>query len=42
MSGVLGTWNFHQKPTGLFKVVLKLPVYLFRARLGFLFGSGCY
>ena len=35
---MLGAWNFRQKPTGLFKVALKLPVTLFRARLGFFFG----
>ncbi len=31
--------NFKQKPTGLFKRVLHPPVWLFRARLGFLFGK---
>ncbi len=31
--------NFKQKPTGLFKRVLHAPVWLFRARLGFLFGK---
>lgn len=31
-------FNFKQKPTGLFKSALHAPVWLFRARLGFLFG----
>ncbi|MEO9094540.1 MAG: nitroreductase family deazaflavin-dependent oxidoreductase [Microbacteriaceae bacterium] len=39
MGSTLGAWNFRQKPTGLFKAALKFPVYLFRARLGFLFGQ---
>lgn len=32
-------WNFKQKPSGLWKRLLRSPVYLFRARLGFLFGE---
>ena len=31
-------FNFKQKPTGLFKQLLHTPVWLFRIRLGFLFG----
>lgn len=33
-----GSFNFKQKPTGLFKRMLHAPVWLFRARLGFLMG----
>lgn len=32
-------FNFKQKPTGLFKHILHAPVWLFRARLGFLLGK---
>jgi deazaflavin-dependent oxidoreductase (nitroreductase family) len=32
-------FDFKQKPTGLFKHILHAPVWLFRARLGFLFGK---
>jgi deazaflavin-dependent oxidoreductase (nitroreductase family) len=32
-------WNFKQKPTGLWKHVLRLPIHLFRAHLGFLMGE---
>lgn len=32
-------WNFRQKPTGVWKRLLRLPVYLYRARLGFLMGQ---
>jgi deazaflavin-dependent oxidoreductase (nitroreductase family) len=32
-------FDFKQKPTGLFKRILHAPVWLFRARLGFLFGK---
>lgn len=32
-------FNFRQKPTGLFKRFLHAPVWLFRARLGFVFGK---
>ncbi len=32
-------FNFKQKPTGVFKRVLHLPVGVFRARLGFVFGN---
>lgn len=32
-------FNFRQKPTGLFKHVLHAPVWVFRARLGFLMGK---
>ena len=35
----LGNWNFRQKPTGMWKRLLRLPVYLYRARLGFLLGD---
>jgi deazaflavin-dependent oxidoreductase (nitroreductase family) len=31
-------FNFKQKPTGLFRRILHSPVWVFRARLGFLFG----
>jgi deazaflavin-dependent oxidoreductase (nitroreductase family) len=31
--------KFRQKPSGLFKHILHAPVWLFRARLGFLFGK---
>lgn len=31
--------DFKTKPTGLFKRILHAPVWLFRARLGFLFGK---
>jgi deazaflavin-dependent oxidoreductase (nitroreductase family) len=31
-------FNFRQKPSGLFKRLLHAPAWLFRARLGFLFG----
>jgi deazaflavin-dependent oxidoreductase (nitroreductase family) len=31
-------WNFTTAPTGLFKWLLHAPSYLYRARLGFLFG----
>jgi deazaflavin-dependent oxidoreductase (nitroreductase family) len=34
----MGTFNFRQKPTGLFKRILRSPVWLFRLRLGFLLG----
>lgn len=36
---VLGSWNFTTKPTGLWRHVLRLPVWLFRWRLGFLLGG---
>lgn len=32
-------FNFKQKPSGMFKRLLHAPVWLFRARLGFLFGK---
>lgn len=32
-------WNFKQRPTGLWKHVLRLPIHLFRAHLGFLMGE---
>jgi len=35
----MGNFNLRQKPSGLFKRVLHAPVWLFRARLGFLFGK---
>jgi deazaflavin-dependent oxidoreductase (nitroreductase family) len=34
-----GSFNFKQKPTGVFKRMLHAPVWLFRARLGFVFGN---
>jgi deazaflavin-dependent oxidoreductase (nitroreductase family) len=33
------TWNFQQKPTGMWKRMLRIPVFLFRWRLGFLMGE---
>jgi deazaflavin-dependent oxidoreductase (nitroreductase family) len=33
------SWSFRQRPSGIFKHVLRLPVTLFRWRLGFLFGD---
>jgi deazaflavin-dependent oxidoreductase (nitroreductase family) len=32
-------FDFKQKPTGVFKHILHAPVWLFRARLGFVFGK---
>ena len=32
------SFSFRQKPTGLFKHILHAPVWVFRARLGFLLG----
>jgi deazaflavin-dependent oxidoreductase (nitroreductase family) len=32
-------FDFKQKPTGVFKHLLHAPVWLFRARLGFIFGK---
>ncbi len=32
------SFSFRQKPTGAFKHILRVPVYLFRWKLGFLFG----
>ena len=37
--GAVGNYNFKQKPSGLFKRMLHAPVWIFRARLGFLFGK---
>ena len=37
--GWLDKFNFKQKPTGLFKKILHAPVWVFRARLGFVFGK---
>lgn len=34
----MAAFNFQQKPAGVFKRMLHAPVWLFRARLGFLFG----
>lgn len=36
---MLKNWNFRQKPTGVWKWVLRLPIYLFRAHLGFVMGE---
>ena len=33
------TWNFQQKPTGMWKRLLHVPVLLFHWRLGFLMGE---
>jgi deazaflavin-dependent oxidoreductase (nitroreductase family) len=35
----MGSFNFKQRPTGLFKRILHAPVWLFRTRLGFLLGK---
>jgi deazaflavin-dependent oxidoreductase (nitroreductase family) len=35
----MSSFNFKQKPSGLFKRLLHAPVWLFRARLGFLLGK---
>lgn len=35
----LGQWNMRQKPSGVFKSVLRLPVWLYRWHLGFLLGA---
>lgn len=35
----VGRYDFKQKPRGLFKHFLRSPAWLFRARLGFLFGK---
>jgi deazaflavin-dependent oxidoreductase (nitroreductase family) len=35
----LRDWNFKQKPTGTWKLVLRMPVHLFHAHLGFLMGD---
>ena len=32
-------WNFRSRPTGVWKRVLRLPIYLSRAHLGFLMGE---
>ncbi len=34
----MGSFNFEQKPSGLFRQVLRSPIWVFRTRLGFLFG----
>lgn len=35
----MGSFDFKQRPTGMFKRILHSPVWVFRARLGFLFGG---
>lgn len=35
----MGRFDFKQRPAGLFKTILHAPVWIFRARLGFLFGK---
>ena len=37
--GLSDRFSFRQKPTGLFKWILKAPSWLFRVRLGFVFGD---
>ena len=37
--GLPDSWSFRQRPTGAFKCLLRLPVHLFRWRLGFLLGG---
>lgn len=39
MTGRLGSWDFKEKPTGLWKRVLHAPRYLFRWKLGWLMGE---
>jgi len=33
------SWSFRQKPTGMFRRILRIPVYLYRWKLGFLLGD---
>ncbi|HET8930374.1 MAG TPA: nitroreductase family deazaflavin-dependent oxidoreductase [Acidimicrobiales bacterium] len=33
------SWSFRQKPSGAFKHLLRIPVYVFRWRLGFVLGE---
>lgn len=35
----LGSWNFRQKPVGVWRRVLRFPVHLYRWHLGFLLGD---
>ncbi|MGI9624148.1 MAG: nitroreductase family deazaflavin-dependent oxidoreductase [Acidimicrobiales bacterium] len=35
----LGSWDFKEKPAGVWKAVLKAPSYLYRWHLGFLLGK---
>jgi deazaflavin-dependent oxidoreductase (nitroreductase family) len=37
--GLPDAWSFRQRPTGVFKRFLRLPVYLFHWRLGFVLGD---
>lgn len=37
--GMSESFSFRQKPTGVFKWILKAPGWLFRMRLGFIFGD---
>ena len=37
--GLSDSFSFRQKPSGLFKWILKVPAWLFRMKLGFLFGD---
>jgi deazaflavin-dependent oxidoreductase (nitroreductase family) len=37
--GLSGFFSFRQKPSGLFKWILKVPGWMFRMKLGFLFGD---
>lgn len=32
-------WNFRQRPSGLWRRLLRIPVVMYHARLGFLFGE---
>lgn len=35
----LGSWNFREKPSGVWRHVLRLPIHLYQWRLGFVFGD---
>jgi len=36
---IFSNWNMQQKPSGVWRHVLRAPVHLYRWRLGFLFGE---
>jgi deazaflavin-dependent oxidoreductase (nitroreductase family) len=39
MTSRLGSWNFKEKPTGLWRLVLHAPRYLFKWKLGWAMGD---
>jgi len=39
MSFDFGSWNMKEKPTGLWRHVLRIPIHLYHWRLGFLMGG---